>query len=194
MKIYIRTDLERMDEKEVETLIMELPEWRRKQAIRFKFLSGKCECATSYLLLCRALRECYGIEEKPRFGYLENGKPYLVGYPNIHFNLSHCKNAVVCAVSNSPIGVDIERKRHANDDLIRYTMNDEEIEQIDKSKDKDYAFTKLWTKKEAFVKLTGLGIQDNIKDILKNIDYSKIVIDTMENDEKLFAYSVAYRK
>ena len=35
------------------------------------------------------------------------GKPYLRGYTNFHFNVSHSKDAIVCGVSDNPIGVDI---------------------------------------------------------------------------------------
>lgn len=194
MKIYLRTDLEQLDDKDVEELITELPEWRREQALKFKFLSGRRECATSYLLLCKALQDCYGITDKPLFGYRENGKPYLAEHPDIHFNMSHCRNAVICALNDSPIGVDIERRRQAKDELIRHTMNDEEIGKIKDSDDKDFAFTKLWTRKEAFVKLTGLGIQDNLKDILKTFDPSETIIETVEDEEKRYAYSIAYKK
>ena len=42
--------------------------------------------------------------------YVANGKP-VYRNSDIHFNLSHAGNYVVCAVSDKAVGVDIERQR-----------------------------------------------------------------------------------
>lgn len=61
----------------------------------------------SELLIRYALKEKFNlaVEDikiiKNRFS-----KPLLLGYENIHFNLSHCGHWIVCAVSDSPIGID----------------------------------------------------------------------------------------
>ena len=65
----------------------------------------------------------------------EHGKPSIVGHPNIFFNLSHCKEAVICAVSDQPVGVDVEGIREYKESLVDYTMNDEEIAQIHSAED-----------------------------------------------------------
>ncbi len=54
-----------------------LPEWRRAEALAYKFESGQAQSAAAYLLLCRLLREHYGITEQPRFIIGEHGKPEL---------------------------------------------------------------------------------------------------------------------
>ena len=36
------------------------------------------------------------------------GKPYLTGYPEIHFNISHSGGWAVCALASMPCGVDGE--------------------------------------------------------------------------------------
>ena len=43
-----------------------------------------------------------------RIGIGEHGKPYLQDYPEVHFNLSHAGNRVMCVVSPEPAGCDIE--------------------------------------------------------------------------------------
>ncbi len=42
------------------------------------------------------------------------GKPYLKDYPSIHYNISHTKGAIVCAIASNPIGIDIEKKKNCN--------------------------------------------------------------------------------
>ena len=54
-----------------------LPEWRRAEALAYKFESGQAQSAAAYLLLCHLLREHYGITEQPRFIIGEHGKPEL---------------------------------------------------------------------------------------------------------------------
>ncbi len=36
------------------------------------------------------------------------GKPFFIYNPYIHFNISHTGNYVVCAISDEPVGIDIE--------------------------------------------------------------------------------------
>ena len=103
--------------------LMEISAQRREQALKFKHEQGQRLCVLAYRLLKQGLREEYGITENPIFEYNEHGKPSIVGHPEIFFNLSHCKEAVVCAISNNPIGVDVECIREAKESLINYTMN-----------------------------------------------------------------------
>ena len=146
--------------------LQQLSEQRRHQAFRYKHDLGRRTCAAAYLLLCEGLRRYYGIAEKPVFEYGEHGKPAIVRHPDIHFNLSHCREAVICVLADRPVGVDIESIRRAKDDLVRYTMNEDEVQQILRADDPDLAFTRLWTMKEAVVKRSGLGISNNMKDVL----------------------------
>lgn len=85
-----------------------LPLWRLRQAEAFRFPADRLQCAESYLLLCRMLGERLGRVVKPRFAYGENGKPFLADFPGVHFNLSHCARAVLCAVADVPVGCDVE--------------------------------------------------------------------------------------
>lgn len=175
--IQINDSLLNYTDKDVEKALEELPEWRKEQTMRFKHLSQRRECAFSYLLLCEILHE-RGFEMKPSFIYGENGKPALKELPFLHFNLSHCKVAVACALAEEEVGVDIECLGRYSERLARYTMNEEELTRIQQSADPDVEFTRLWTMKEATAKLTGEGISTNMREILRhsyNIIYRSIV-------------------
>ena len=151
---------------DLEAALGEISEQRREQALKFKHEQGQRLCVLAYLLLKQGLREEYGITDNPIFEYNEHGKPFIVGYPEIYFNLSHCKEAVVCVISDKPIGVDVESIREYKESLVRYTMNDEEIHEIESAEHPDVAFIRLWTMKEATLKLIGTGISKDMKSVL----------------------------
>ena len=149
--------------------LSQLSAQRREQALRFKHEQGQRTCALAYLLLCEGLQKEYGITEKPLFEYGEHGKPVLAGHPDIHFNMSHCREAVVCYVSDQPVGIDVEAVRDYKESLARHTMNDEEMTLISASDNPALAFTRLWTMKEAVQKLSGRGLIDDMRNILKDL-------------------------
>ena len=155
-----------IDDFDLQAALADISEQRRQQALRFKFELGQRTCVLAYQLLKRALRQEFGIAGNPLFEYGPHGKPRLAGYPDIHFNLSHCREAVACAVSRRPVGIDVESVRNYKDSLARYTMSDDELQLIYAAERPDVAFIRLWTMKEARLKLTGEGITDNLKTVL----------------------------
>ena len=183
MRIYIDDHIDGFD---LEAALQQISEQRREQALRFKFERGRRECVLAYLLLKRGLRELYGITENPLFAYGEHGKPSIVGHPEIHFNLSHCREAVVCALSDHQVGIDVEAVRHYKESLARYTMNEEELRQILTAERPDVAFTRLWTMKEAVLKRTGEGLRNDLKNVLLNAPE----LTTVVSPDLRYVYSV----
>ncbi len=191
--VYIYDDIEGFSAEELVQSIENLPPQRREAALRYKHELGRKQCVLAYNLLCKALEKEYGITEKPVFEYGEHGKPSIIGHADIHFNLSHCKTAVACAVSDTPIGIDIESIRPVKENVVRYAMNDDEVRQIYDSDNPDLEFTKLWTKKESLQKLTGEGINDNMKSILLPENMGRISINTIVTPK--YVYSICeYKK
>ena len=172
----------------------ELPEWRRKQALAYKNDMGRRQSLLAYRLLCQGLREEYGIMEQPTFVYNEHGKPSLALPPTggdgegLYFSLSHCKEGVCCAISDRPVGIDIESaNRKISDSVIRYSMNEGEQALIRESDDPQRTFLRLWTQKEAVLKRLGTGIRDDMRDILSDYAYT---IEVRENER--YILSVAW--
>jgi len=183
--IYLNDDIEHFD---LEAALPLLSPQRREQALRFRHEQGRKTCAAAYLLLCEALRTEYGISEAPRFDYGEHGKPTLAGLSHIHFNLSHCRHAAICAVSSEPVGIDVESIREYKETLARYTMSDDELDGILRADCPDVAFIRLWTMKEAVLKLSGRGIIDDMKSVLHHFQGT---LDTVVNTTRGYVYSVA---
>ena len=187
--IAIKEDINLISEQELSEALAKLPEWRREKALRFKYPSGKAECACSYLMLCNLLQEKYGITAQPHFNIGEHGKPTLLEYPDIHFNISHCKAAIAVAVSNHPIGIDVECIGRGNEMLANHVLNDDELHKMKSAADPKAAFTRLWTQKEALFKLLATGITDDIKELLRR--HPDVCITTQTNTEKGYALSIA---
>jgi len=165
-----------------------LSEQRRNQCLKYKRELGRKTSALAYMLLCEGLRKEYGISEKPLFKYGKHGKPSIVGHDDIHFNISHCCNAVVCAINSHPIGVDVESLSSFDISLVSYTMNTHEQERIICSPRPDIEFIRLWTMKEAVLKLSGKGLCCDMTTILTGNES----VCTVVNLEKEYVYSVAF--
>ena len=113
------------------------------------------QCLGAGLLLKKALVS-YGISvDSVYIG--KHGKPEVEG---IHFNISHSGKYVICAVSDSPVGCDIEKRRKISPHLAeRYFCTTEKVhlEPFDVEA-YEQEFFRLWTKKESYVKMTGEGL------------------------------------
>ncbi len=167
--------------------LLQLSEQRREQALKYKYEMGQRTCAAAYLLLCQGLKTEYGITDKPLFEYGEHGKPIIQGHPEIHFNFSHCREAALCVISDRPVGVDVESVRQLKDSLAEYTMNDRELDEIRQAENPALQFTRLWTMKEALLKLTGEGINNHLKDVLDNSD---VIFKTVVAPDARYVYTV----
>lgn len=192
MKLIVRDDLAEYTQKDLEVDMALLPPWRREQALRYKFFDGQRDCTLSYLSLCQALKEEYGIEEKPTFVLGEHGKPSLLEFPHVHFNMSHCANAIACAVDRMPIGIDVESTdRKVSPALIKHTMNEEEQRKIDADITQ---FFRYWTQKEALVKLKGTGLQDHLHKLLSPMNTEGIELITEDHSHKGYVLTIAFQK
>lgn len=166
MEYSLFDDMVQCTEAEVGRLLSLVSEQRREQALRYTHTLGRYTCLKSYSLLVELLRQ-HGLlreNELPDFEYNEYGKPYIEG--GVEFSISHCKQGILVAIDQCPIGVDIEGFRPVNKALIRRTMNETERAYIDAAECPDIAFTHLWTRKEAVVKQRGTGIISDLHEIL----------------------------
>lgn len=86
----------------------------------------------------------------------ENGKPYLAGNEK-YISLSHSLNMVAIAISNKPIGIDIETiiPLTVVRQLAQRLLDKKQLAQYFKAKDNCAWFTKYWTQHEAYIKMLG---------------------------------------
>ena len=117
-----------------------------------------------------------------KIDFEEKGKPFIPN-SNVCFNISNTKGIVVLVIHNRPVGVDIERLRTPRENIFSRVFCTEEINSIDCAEE----FTRLWTRKEAVVKLFGGGIsmglnsfsvlKDKVEAFGKIVEIKPVLID-----------------
>ena len=185
-------DMTQCSEQEIARLLPLVSPQRREQALRYTHIFGQFCCLKSYELLTQLLVKWGGdnVDKMPEFVYNEHGAPYLAVGP--YFSISHCKQGIAVAVSDSPIGIDIETIRPLNEGLVRKTMNDVEQTHIFSSSHPETEFIRLWTQKEAYVKMQGTGIISDMHDILCNV--SNVAWEEILELEKGFICTICQKK
>ncbi|MBR5565590.1 MAG: 4'-phosphopantetheinyl transferase superfamily protein [Roseburia sp.] len=135
-----------------------LPKERAERIGKIKLEKSSIQSVAAGLLLEHALSE-HGMQGK-NLTFLKNtdGKPFIAEYPEFHYNLSHSKEYVVLVVDECPVGIDIEELRMGYQKLATRFFSLEEVAVL-KEHWSDDLFTKLWTRKESYLKATGFGMR-----------------------------------
>lgn len=151
----------------------DLPIEEQVKANAFKRLEDRNRYLGTRLIL-RVLISmyCRVSVDKISFDYGQYGKPTAIipgqSY-SLHFNISHSQDLLTLAFSRSPVGVDVEfvKPDFDIDSIANTVMSKNELEEfysisIEK---RVHAFYQLWTRKEALVKLLGIGMSQNLKSL-----------------------------
>lgn len=112
-------------------------------------------------ILADVLKNDYQIEKCPEILKDEMGKPYLEGN-GLHFNVSHSGEYLAIAISEQPVGIDIQETKIIKEGMYRKVVQPQEQQLIGKERQKD--FLRLWTLKESFVKAEGRGLRISMKE------------------------------
>lgn len=130
---------------------------------------------TGELLLRYGLWKTFAIlPETVKTAVDDLGKPYLASHPHLYFNVSHTGSRCICAVSDRPVGVDLEEVRAIrHEKLAKRYFKEEELEAYYSLGGDEDAFFTLWTRKEAFGKLTGYGLRPKNEKIDGKILFEK---------------------
>ena len=169
MKFYQYSIRDLSDESYIHYYLL-MSEEKKRRVDRFRFEDDKKRTVVGEMLARRAISKWCGVpEESIVFEIAEHGKPYAKDL-NVEFNISHSADMVVCAVDDNPVGVDIEKIRSVDLNTAKRIFNDWEIRYIFECIPdvEDYncylndavlqRFFELWTKKEAYGKLLGVGL------------------------------------
>lgn len=95
------------------------------------------------------------------YSYTGKRKPEVSG---IHFNVSHTRNYAILALSDYPIGIDIELINTVFDfaTLLDLCFRPKEVKFIHDSQNPVINFFTLWTRKEAYLKAIGTGLTEDL--------------------------------
>ncbi len=104
------------------------------------------------------------------------GKPQVTG---LEFNLSHSGDVVAYAVSDRPVGIDVERIRSMDlSGIIQRFFAPSEFAAWQKlpPAEQELAFFQTWTVKEAYLKAIGTGLHTPLSEVEVTIDQDPPII------------------
>lgn len=172
-----------------------IPLIRKKEILKKSDIKDRKRSLAGDILTRKYLSKLYNIsEEKIEIRKGEKGKPYVLNLP-AHFNVSHSGDYTVVAISDRPIGIDLEIIRDFSAILAKKYFNEDELKYISgnfSSRKKSLmqrCFYEIWTAKEAYLKYIGKGISGGINSLSLFFDGKKLVPN--RNDIKLtYDYSI----
>lgn len=160
------------NEDEIKNFFYEIPMYKQEKIKKYKSEKEIKMSIIGEILLKELLKKHYNLDyNKLNFKTNKNGKPFIAN-SNVFFNISHSKEFIIVAVSNNPVGVDIEKKRKISNNMVKYITNESEKNYILFSDDFLNTFFKIYVLKEAYIKMFGLNI-NCIKNIHININNNK---------------------
>lgn len=137
---------------DIEAFLSKVSPARREKTLRLSKDDDKRRSLGAEMLLIKAAgRDDYVLSK--------NEKPY---FPDneVFFSLAHCGDYAVCAVSDVPVGVDIELPRVGGARLAKRFFQPDEAALVYAADDPDREFCRLWTLKESYIKYADLRLGD----------------------------------
>lgn len=114
-----------------------------------------------YFVLTRILHRK---PEEIRLHANEHGKPYLCTDVPLFFNISHSGDFVVCAFSDTEVGVDIEKVGEERPAVAKRFFHPEEVACLSDTSERKRAelFFRYWSAKESVLKYMGTGLAGSL--------------------------------
>ena len=152
---------------------------KRNKIQKFARRDDKLRCLYADLLTRYILIRYLGFKNDAiSFIYSSYGKPFIDGLKDVHFNISHSGEWVVCAIDEKPVGIDIEYIAPVNLEIAETYFSNSEKEQLFALKQSEqlHFFYELWTFKESYLKLIGEGLSAPLDSFSISIDQGKNVV------------------
>ena len=163
--------------------------YRRQKIALLKHKKDKNRSLGAALSLNAALRD-YELEERSMEYDLEKqGKPVFRYYPEIHFSLSHSGDFAICSIGDVESGSDIEWVRSGKTHLAERFFAEEElawIRKADSAGEQEDRMFRIWTMKESFLKVTGLGMSLPLKDFAVVMEDADTIFLRHHVNEKIY--------
>lgn len=147
-----------------EAIVDVLSDEERSRASRFRDATSRSEFIASHATLRMVVAAI--LQSPPNeisLAYDKKGRPYSPNNQDLSFSLSHSGGSYVLAFAvRKKIGVDIERIRpfQTADRLVDtyFSVSERTWFERQAATERDGAFFKLWTRKEAYLKALGVGL------------------------------------
>lgn len=201
-------DMDAFSEKQLQAIYATLPIIRKEKADKIKAENHKKQSILAgYLLekMKQELSHSYKISmQELEIACLPQGKPYFIKHPEYGFSLSHTDHFVgLCIAKDIPmLGLDLEKCKEAKMSVAKRFFTKNEYQYLEEKKpgeERDQAFFKLWTRKEAVIKALGDGLRmplDSfaVLDDETNVKDKKMRLYTALWEKEKIVYSLSYVK
>ena len=176
-----------------------LHEARAEKVKNYKMSEDKIRGLGAGLLLEKALEDYLKVNgEKPMvkdeqgrycisYEYGPQGKPYLKEYPNVQFSLSHSGMRVMVALSDTEVGLDVQQMCGYKDKIVKrfYHQNEQEaLLELTDDVQREKLFYDIWCCKEAYIKYTGQGMGQDLREFYADFKSDDIVLASGESVAK----------
>lgn len=142
------------DPKEDGAALIGIPQGRREYILQYRFPEDRKRSLGAWRLMeTMFARHGFSANDVKMGG---KGKLTCEG---ICFNLSHSGDMALCAISDTPVGCDIEQIRKAPLNVARRMFTARERAYLEAAQgEENRRFFRLWTMKESYLKMTGEGL------------------------------------
>ncbi|MGN0633955.1 MAG: 4'-phosphopantetheinyl transferase family protein [Oscillospiraceae bacterium] len=164
-----------------------ISERRRKRIEDTKNEQKKALLLLSEMLVRKYLSDMTGTGESViRFGSGEFGKPFAENVGTAQFSVSYSGGFVAAAFEDSPVGIDIQRIENMKMTTAKRFFTADEYGAVCKSAHPEHEFFRIWTAKEAYVKMLGMGLSmplcsfsvlsDELKDLFRTLEINGMLL------------------
>lgn len=168
-----------------------LPKIRIEKIQKMKSEKNRILSMTAGLLLEYALREEGMIGTELTFIKNADGKPYIKEHPEFCYNLSHSKECAALVVDRQPVGVDVEGLRIGYKKLANRFFSEVEAASLNDAWS-DEEFTRIWTRKESYLKATGYGMRmplQSFSTLQERVEINDKMPEEMRKEEPFYLAS-----
>ena len=122
------------------------------------------------------------------------GKKFVDEALGIHFNISYSDDWILIGISNSSIGVDIEKIRYIDFQNIsrHFSLKEQRYLRRVESLLGEKEFFRIWTGKESFVKYLGKGLKVPLDSFSIPLEVGQSHVETLHDDlnPKLLSFTI----
>ena len=150
----LHCDIAEFSDNDFNELLSFCSEKEQESILKYRFQKDRL-----FKLLGRLMVQYKFEKNHIEFEHSKFGKPFVEG--RSHFNISHSGAIAAVAFSENEIGFDIEIMEDGDkSDIISHFHSDEKEYLINASSINDFYL--VWTRKESFLKATGIGLQGGL--------------------------------
>ncbi|NWL86332.1 phosphopantetheine-protein transferase [Paenibacillus sp. 79R4] len=189
LEIYMTPLQHNMNPLHFENLLRLLPLSRQDKIRKFTRREDAYRSLTADILSRWLICDYLGVaNEELRIMQNAYGKPMLPGNEGLFFNHSHSGQWIVSALSDAPVGIDIEQRSDIDLRIADRFFSAQEVmdlREIPAEARSDYFF-ELWTLKESYIKADGRGLSLPLSSFTIRKQRGHIQLDTENSFRSCF--------